>query len=123
MATNLLPAFGEPDFFNTAFNYDRNQIIAWLLECAQGKKGGDRTKLPEVQTLLQQIGPRIEVLSLPSGAQFRNPKLSPDSHFPRKPDPKWVSKKATPKEAKFLLLPLPSTYQGALTAAITVQQI
>ncbi|KAI0118164.1 hypothetical protein GGR51DRAFT_572175 [Nemania sp. FL0031] len=120
MAAPLLPAFGEKDFFDTAFNYNRDQIVNWLRACAKGEKGGARTKLEEVQKLLKQIGPRIEVLSLPEGAQFKNPSLSPNSHFPRKTDPNWVSKRVTPREAKFILLPLPSTYQGALTAPITV---
>ncbi|KAI1124289.1 hypothetical protein F5Y10DRAFT_285214 [Nemania abortiva] len=118
--TPLLPAFGEKDFFNTVFDYNRDQIVQWLEACSKGEKGGDRTKIEEVKALLTQVYNRIIVLILPNGQQFRNPKVKPDSHFPRQLDPKWVNKTATPNEAKFILLSLPSKYQGALTAAITV---
>ncbi|KAI0423466.1 hypothetical protein F5Y09DRAFT_242450 [Xylaria sp. FL1042] len=116
----LLAAFGEPTFFRTSFNYTLAEIVSWLKACSRGEKGGDRTKDPAVRGLLSHIGLKIEDLILPNGKEFRNPEFKPDSHFPRKLDPDWVKTMDTEKQAKFLLLTISSTYQGALEKAITL---
>ncbi|KAI1171803.1 hypothetical protein F4777DRAFT_31352 [Nemania sp. FL0916] len=116
----LLPAFGEDKFFEEAFNYDRDKIVAWLKACAKGDKGGARTQVPEVKILLIEIGTRLETLILPDGVHLRKKELKPDSHFARQIDPKWKSRKETPRESKFKVFPLPSTFQGGLTTAIAV---
>ncbi|KAI1186326.1 hypothetical protein F5B17DRAFT_404437 [Nemania serpens] len=115
----LLAAFGEPTFFRTAFNYELKDIVAWLQACIKGEKGGDATKDPAITALLSEIGSRLSTLILPNGAQFMNPNVKPDSHFPRKLDPKWKPASYL-TETKFLLLSLGSTYQRGLEKAVKV---
>ncbi|KAI1426133.1 hypothetical protein F5Y12DRAFT_744092 [Xylaria sp. FL1777] len=116
----LLAAFGEETFFRSAFNYTLPQIVSWLKACSRGEKGGERTKDPAVAALLSKIGPQLSDLILPDGKEFKNPNLSPNSHFLRNPDPLWVKNVDVKKQAKFILRPVPFTYQGALGKAVPV---
>ncbi|KAI0536515.1 hypothetical protein GGR58DRAFT_475017 [Xylaria digitata] len=85
----FLAAFGESDFFRTAFKYNLDNIKEWMEDCCTGKKGGSRTEDSKIQELLDEVYKRFSRLIVPEGPDFLQPE--PKSHFLRKLDPNWNS--------------------------------
>ncbi|KAI2780787.1 hypothetical protein F4815DRAFT_469101 [Daldinia loculata] len=113
----LLEAFGEKDFFRTAFNYNLDEIKEWLDDCVKGEKGGPQTEKEEVRKQLSRIKGALYSLILPEGLRFDDPKAKPNSHFPRKVRTDWPGNKDKDR-VKFKLLSLPIEHQGALEESL-----
>ncbi|KAI0852451.1 hypothetical protein F5Y00DRAFT_273075 [Daldinia vernicosa] len=116
----LLKAFGEEDFFRTAFNYDLDKIKKWMEDCLVGNAGGDQTKKPEVQKQLKDVKDKLDRLILPKGEDFIKKELAPKSHFLRVLNTEW-SASAKDYMAKFELGYWPINYQGVLERSISVR--
>ncbi|KAI1468604.1 uncharacterized protein F4812DRAFT_470495 [Daldinia caldariorum] len=122
MAGKLLAAFGEPNFFRDAFNYDLGKIKAWMDDCVAGKKGKPQTDSQEVRDQLKRVQNFFNVLIVPNGFEYVNAAAPPKSHFPRKLNPAWpkvANKDNDP--VKFILLHWPIKYKGALEKPIDVK--
>ncbi|KAI1457416.1 hypothetical protein F4805DRAFT_178044 [Annulohypoxylon moriforme] len=117
----LLAAFGQQNFFRDAFNYDRNHVFAWL---ETASKSGDELTNKYLQDTLS----KIKIVALPDGKRFKDPKLTPDSHFARTSNEEWKNKKWEGKEeernreiSKFILNEWPNKFRrGPRDAGVQV---
>ncbi|KAF4994716.1 hypothetical protein FGRMN_5605 [Fusarium graminum] len=89
--TPLLAAFGQADFFRTAYNYDLDEINSFLDDVVAGKRGGPTVQdNRDVRDHLRDVRNWIMYLSLPQGANYLKP--DPPQHLPRKENQKLKSK-------------------------------
>ncbi|PHH75718.1 hypothetical protein CDD82_4313 [Ophiocordyceps australis] len=95
----LLEAFGSPSWFRDAFNWEQDDIYKWMEKASNGEEGGAATKDPEIQKLLAETLKNLKLVALPNGAEYKNPRAPPDSHFYRKLNPKFTAPR--PVGAKF----------------------
>ncbi|KAI0890539.1 uncharacterized protein GGS22DRAFT_151182 [Annulohypoxylon maeteangense] len=79
----LLAAFGDPNWFRDAFNWDLNRIFQWLETTSQTAKD------PVSQKYLQDTLSKIKIVALPDGKRFRDPRVGPNSHFARTFNEDW----------------------------------
>ncbi|KAI0007430.1 hypothetical protein F4779DRAFT_512252 [Xylariaceae sp. FL0662B] len=118
----ILPAFGDNKFFETAFSYTLDDINKWINDCIAGTEGGERTKIKEVRDQLRAVHMRLEPLMRPKGSEFVVPGMEPDSHFRRLFNPTWWDDERNWKyETKFTLNPYMGKYRGALDNSISVE--
>ncbi|KAK5996412.1 hypothetical protein PT974_01746 [Cladobotryum mycophilum] len=108
---SLLPAFGSKPgekWFETAYNWDIDQIYQWLEDVMNGKTGGPRALDPGVQT------------SLPDGVNYDDPNLQPRSHFPRSANEEWGDGTDQTK-SKWRLIEWPNKYgRGPKNAEVRI---